>query len=222
MEFYIVQFNDAEKCQPVQVEHLSFKNKTLKVVLQGHREEFLICCTERPDKGRFTYVQWKLTCSESMLKCSESLQVPVRPCFTAPSFYRNRWQQHPRTSNSKRRELDETICQGLDEKKIWLKKSATDFLLICLDVSLGTQRGSQTTVQPVELWQGLLALCPTVPRAAQHDGRGTACAAGDTCLGSTGAPASGFSGTLNLALYLPVPLNFISKTKAIIFPTLHS
>lgn len=39
---------------------------------------------------------------------------------------------------------DETMCQGLDEKKFWLKKSATDFLLICLDISLGTQRGSQT------------------------------------------------------------------------------
>lgn len=77
-------------------------------------------------------------------------------------------------------------------------------------------------MQPVELWQELLALCPTVPCAAQHDGRGAACAAEDTCLGSTRASASGFSGTLNLTFYSPGPLNFISKTKAIIFPTLHS
>lgn len=57
MEFYIVQFNDAENCQSILVEHLSFKNKTLKVVLQGHREGFLTCCTEAQDKGRFIYVQ---------------------------------------------------------------------------------------------------------------------------------------------------------------------
>lgn len=35
MEFYKIQFDDAEKCQSVLVENLSFKNKTLKVVLQG-------------------------------------------------------------------------------------------------------------------------------------------------------------------------------------------
>lgn len=56
MEFYIIQFNDAEKCQSVLVENLPFKNKTLKVVLWEHGAGFLICCTEAQDKERLTYV----------------------------------------------------------------------------------------------------------------------------------------------------------------------
>lgn len=47
MEFYIIQFNNAEKCQSVLVENLLFKNKTLKVVLWGHRAGFFGCAAQK-------------------------------------------------------------------------------------------------------------------------------------------------------------------------------
>lgn len=66
--FYIVQFSVTGKCQSAPVEHLSFKNQTLKAVLWGHRGGVLRCSTEAQDKGKFAYVQCKFTCSESILK----------------------------------------------------------------------------------------------------------------------------------------------------------
>lgn len=215
LEFYIIQFNDAEKCQSVLVENLSFiiKNKTLKVVLQGHRAGFLICCTEAQDKGRFTYVQWKFTCSESVLKCSESLQVPVRPCFTAPSFYRNRWQQRPRTSSSKRREWDETLCQGLDEKKNLIKKISHWLSANLFRHFLGHSEGQSNHCAASGAVTGALGPLPNTTGEEQHVLQKTLAQEAQELLQVA---------SLNLAFYFPLPLNFISKTKAIIFPTLPS
>lgn len=166
--------------------------------------------------------QWNLTCSESILKCSESLQVPVRPCFYAPSFYRNRCQQHPRTSEFKEEGIGWNHMPRAGWEKILIKKISHRLSANLFGHFLGHSEGESDHCAARGAVAGALGPLPNCPSAAQHHGRGAACAAEFTCLGSTRASARGFSGTLNLAFYFPVPLNFISKTKAIIFPTSHS
>lgn len=187
--FYIVQFNVIEKCQSALVENFAFKNQTLKVVLWGHRGGVLRCSTEAQDKGRFTYVQCKFTCSESLFK------------FTAPTLRKFHWgpvlhllplhSAGPGDSSIQEHWVQRGVnwmkpyAEGWMRKKFWFKKkSANNFLLICLAVSLGSLGGSQTTVPPVELGRWLLSICPTVPCVAPHPGRGKVSGAEDTCLGT--------------------------------------
>lgn len=170
--FYIVSFNVTEKSWSAPVEHLSFKNQTLKVVLWRHRGRVLRCSIEAQDKGRFAYVQCKFTCSESRLK------------YSAPTLPKSQWGPTLhllplRSTGTGDSSMQEHQAQrGVNwmkpragwEKKSALEKSANNFLLICLG-----------TLPPVELWHRLSSVFPTVPCAAPHPRRGTVSSAKDTC-----------------------------------------
>lgn len=168
--FYIVSFNVTEKSWSAPVEHLSFKNQTLKVVLWRHR--VLRCSTEAQDKGRFAYVQCKFNCSESRLK------------YSAPTLPKSQWGPtlhllplHS-TGTGDSSMPEHQVQRGVNwmkpragwEKKICFRKISQQ-----LPVNLSRYFATSGTVTPALVHVPSCPLCCPTPR------RGTVSSAKDTC-----------------------------------------